>query len=199
MTDSVDSTARYPLIQVEIPSNVNFRDNVATFATQMSLIHNVIIRGLNSLYTKAPRVAEADTVDFAGYALAWTHLLHDHHHGEETILFPFLQTKLDMDHNINQHKEFIEPMKAFEDYMGEVQKKQVAYDGQKAREMLESFGDVLVTHLHEEVSTDAQVYLEHTHVSLDPYHRARTSIAVRPGRIQRSYQKFVVNPFWLHT
>ncbi|KAF5325493.1 hypothetical protein D9619_009722 [Psilocybe cf. subviscida] len=148
-----DSTTRYPLIQVEVPSNVNFRDHAATFAIEMSLIHNVFIRGLNSLFTMAPRVTEADAIDFAGYALTWTHLLHAHHHGEETILFPFFKTKFDMDHNVNQHKEFIEPMKAFEDYMVEVQKKQAPFDGQKAREIIESFGDVLVTHLHEEIPT----------------------------------------------
>lgn len=154
MSQTVDPTARYPLIQVEIPANVNFSDHAATFATEMSLIHNVIIRGLNSLYTKAPRVTEVDAIDFAGYALAWTHLLHAHHHGEETILFPFFKTKFDMDHNISQHKEFTEPMKKFEGYMVEVQKKQTTFDGQSAREMIESFGDVLVTHLHEEVSSN---------------------------------------------
>jgi hemerythrin-like domain-containing protein len=155
MTHTADSTARYPLIEVEIPSSVNFQDHAATFAIEMSLIHNVIIRGLNSLYTKAPCVTETDTVDFAGYALAWIHLVHAHHHGEEAILFPFFKTKFDMDHNVSQHKEFIEPMKAFEDYMIEVQKKQSTFDGQRAREMIESFGEVLLTHLHEEVNMGA--------------------------------------------
>lgn len=56
----------------------------------MALSHNAFIRGFNSIYQQAPRVPDADKLDFAGYCIAWHDCVHQHHHYEETELFPNL-------------------------------------------------------------------------------------------------------------
>lgn len=57
-------------------------------ATHMALLHNAILRGLNSIYLQAPHVRPADYADFVGYSLAWHRLVKSHHDDEEAELFP---------------------------------------------------------------------------------------------------------------
>ncbi|PPQ66566.1 hypothetical protein CVT24_007130 [Panaeolus cyanescens] len=144
---------KYPLIPVTVPPNCDFQDHVATFAIEMSLIHNVFIRGLNSMWHNAPRVKSEHEASFVGYCLSWVWLMHDHHEGEETIIFPFLETKFPMQHNVDAHHEFLDGLNNFEAYMKRVQNKEEAYDGAKVRTLLDSFADVLVKHLQDEIET----------------------------------------------
>ncbi|KAF5321840.1 hypothetical protein D9619_001863 [Psilocybe cf. subviscida] len=148
------SSPRYPLIDVATatPNNTNFADNVASHSTEMALIHNVFIRSLNSVHQHARQVT-TDAKAFAGYSLILIDMIHMHHLGEETFLFPFLQTKLDMDQNIDQHEAFKGPLTAFEDYMRAVFDGKAKYDGEKVVALVEAFGDTLVEHLHEEIPT----------------------------------------------
>jgi hypothetical protein len=37
----------------------------------MAVTHNIVLRGLNSIYLQAPNVAPADYKDFIGYCLCW--------------------------------------------------------------------------------------------------------------------------------
>ncbi|KDR77180.1 hypothetical protein GALMADRAFT_1327590 [Galerina marginata CBS 339.88] len=128
-------------------------DPQALFATDMALIHNVFIRGLNSMWRNAPLVKPGDEYGFAGYCLACIDAIHGHHHGEELFIFPFLQTKLNMAHNLEQHEAFHASMDAFQDYMKKVQLKKEPYDGAKARELVEAFANDLSQHLHDEIDT----------------------------------------------
>ncbi|KDR77177.1 hypothetical protein GALMADRAFT_246427 [Galerina marginata CBS 339.88] len=146
---------RYPLIPVTFSSDWDFNDHAATFGIEMSLIHNVFIRGLNSIWYHAPLVKKADAISFAGYSLTWVILIHDHHHGEEEIVFPFLQAKFNMGDNVEQHAAFLKELNAFEEYMTGVFKNKETYDGEKVRGLVEAFGDTLVNHLHEEIPTIA--------------------------------------------
>jgi hemerythrin-like domain-containing protein len=120
-------------------------------AADMSLVHNVFIRGLNSIWRNAPLVKPNDVDAFAGYSITCIRTIHEHHHGEEKIVFPYLQTKLDMSHNLEQHEGFHAGMDAFEDYMKKVQNKEETFDAEKTRELVKAFADPLVQHLHEEV------------------------------------------------
>jgi hemerythrin-like domain-containing protein len=57
----------------------------------MALSHNAFIRGFNSIYQQAPRIQLlADKKDFVGYCIAWVDCVSQHHHYEETELFPAL-------------------------------------------------------------------------------------------------------------
>lgn len=76
-------------------------------ASHMALSHNSFIRGFNSIYQQAPRIPEADRLDFAGYCLAWHSLIHQHHYYEETDFFPNIDKAAGkkglMDGAVNEH------------------------------------------------------------------------------------------------
>jgi len=120
-------------------------------AADMSLAHNVFIRGLNSIWRNAVLVKPEDVGAFAGYSITCINTIHQHHHSEEKHIFPYLQTKLDMAHNLEQHEGFQMGMDAFEDYMKKVQRNEETFDAEKTRDLLKGFADLLVQHLHEEV------------------------------------------------
>ena len=67
-------------------------------------------------------------------------------------MFPFLQTKFDMNRNIEQHANFNSKIAAFEEYIRGVMEDKVTLDGEKVRNLVEGFGDDLVEHLHDEVN-----------------------------------------------
>jgi hypothetical protein len=53
-------------------------------ASEMALVHNMIIRGLNSIYLQAPNIKlEKDVKDFLTYMYSWSLLVHMHHDNEE--------------------------------------------------------------------------------------------------------------------
>lgn len=151
MSASQDGKDRYALIPVTYSPDWNFKDHVTTFAVEMILIHNVFIRSLNSIYHYAPRVKKDDETAFAGYCLTFTENIRVQHDMEEEIIFPFLQTKFDMGVNVEQRAGLTSGVNALEQYMNEVSSHKSAYDGAKVRELIESFGDDLVEHLHDEV------------------------------------------------
>ena len=154
-----NAAPRFPLISIAYSPNWDFSDHVAIFSVEMTLIHNVFIRGLNSIYEHAPSIpaSSSDVIPFAGYALAWVSNIHAHHHGEEDIVFPFLQANFpdDMKKNTEEHNMFREGLDALEEYLKAVYegKKDIEWDGEKVRKLIDAFGDGLMEHLHGEVST----------------------------------------------
>ena len=73
----------------------------------MALGHNVIIRGLNSIYRQAPYIGPQEAVDFVAYGKCWHEVLEAHHKMEETVLFPEIEEKTEMkgimEVNVEQH------------------------------------------------------------------------------------------------
>ncbi|KAF9530565.1 hypothetical protein CPB83DRAFT_167332 [Crepidotus variabilis] len=144
---------QYALLPVPWSPETNFKDHVATLATEMICVHNSFIRCLNNMYYYAPRVKKGDEASFVGYCLMFLNLLHNHHSIEEELVFPVLQTKLDMTPNIEQHKSFHEGMDNFERYLKDVQDKKEVYDGDKLVGLLDGFSYPLVEHLNDEIPT----------------------------------------------
>lgn len=74
----------------------------------MALGHNVIIRGLNSIYRQAPHLKPEDYADFIAYAKCWSDVLDAHHTAEETSLFPQIEARTGekgiMEANVEQHR-----------------------------------------------------------------------------------------------
>jgi hemerythrin-like domain-containing protein len=60
-------------------------------ASHMAIVHNVIIRGYNSIYQQAPHVSSEDVPDFIGYSKAWIEMVLGHHHSEEEVLFSMIE------------------------------------------------------------------------------------------------------------
>ncbi|KAF8955140.1 hypothetical protein BDZ97DRAFT_1675101 [Flammula alnicola] len=156
MSTGTDSEDLYDLIPIpNAPVHFSIDDgNMAQWLfLDMSLAHNLIIRGINSMWKNALSVKSDDVGAFSGYALSCLQFVHAHHHGEEHVVFPRLQAKLDMGHNIEQHEAFQEPMRALEDYMTRVNKGLEEYDGERTREIVKAFGDPMVEHLRDEITT----------------------------------------------
>jgi hemerythrin-like domain-containing protein len=124
----------------------------------MSLAHNGIIRGLNSIYLQAPHLPPQDAStarDFLTYCQCWSESMHHHHDAEEKAFFPDIETlsgvKGLMEENVEQHRAFTPGFEAFETYCRTCEPAE--YDGQKLRDLVEGFAEPLVRHLRDEIET----------------------------------------------
>lgn len=151
---SLKEVAPYALLPIPPLAADHRKDCAENFHWEMSLAHNIFVRGLNSIWLNAPLVKPKDEAAFAGYCLACITTIHAHHYGEEAYIFPVLQTKLDMKNNEDQHKAFHDGMEDFESYMIKVQKKQGKYNSEQTRQLLRAFGDDLVQYLNDEVGSN---------------------------------------------
>ncbi|KAM0270067.1 hypothetical protein ACHAQH_009536 [Verticillium albo-atrum] len=133
-------------------------------AGEMACVHNMIVRGLNSIYLQAPHVSSTDVPAFVQYSLIWHKLVHLHHSCEESDFFPLIETmsgeKGIMDGNVGQHHAFQGGLQSFHVYLEDCATDQNQFDGNKVVTMIDSFGSVLVQHLTEEIPTivDLQKY-----------------------------------------
>ncbi len=127
-------------------------------ASDMCLIHNVIIRSLNCIYLQARNVKlEQDVTDFTTFMHAWTVLIHEHHGNEEKMFFLWLEEDIGipnyMEKNVNQHHAFAPGFKRFEDYVSALRAGKETYSGDKVIALLDDFGSILTNHLKEEIGT----------------------------------------------
>jgi len=122
----------------------------------MALVHNSIIRGLNSIYLQAPNIKqEKDVADFLTYMFSWSLLVHMHHDSEESVLFPLLEKDIGiqgfMDKNVEQHKAFGPGLTAFDAFVTAAKEGKEQFDGVRVRSIIDSFGEVLTQHLTDEI------------------------------------------------
>ncbi|KAB8292894.1 hypothetical protein EYC80_007260 [Monilinia laxa] len=108
-------------------------------ASEMALVHNILLRGLNSIYLQAPNVKETnDIADFVKFCDAWSSILHSHHAAEETVYFKLLDEQSSQDGvfiaNHIEHEKFLPGLLAFD------------------LELIDAFGTDLESHLHHEIS-----------------------------------------------
>ncbi|GAB7334863.1 hypothetical protein MBLNU13_g06764t2 [Cladosporium sp. NU13] len=127
-------------------------------ATQMSLAHNGIIRGLNSIYLQAaklPRNDETTARDFLTYCQCWSESMHHHHDAEEKEFFPSIEAIAGieglMTQNIEQHRAFTPGFERFEEYCRTCPPAE--YDGKKLQTLVEGFAEPLTRHLYDEIET----------------------------------------------
>ncbi|KAL0765392.1 hypothetical protein CaCOL14_012141 [Colletotrichum acutatum] len=130
-------------------------DMFTRIASKMALVHNMILRGLNSIYLQAPHVKASESKAFFQYILAWYSLLHVHHSGEEEHFFPAIDElsgqKGLMDGNVTQHKEFHDSLASFKQYVDSCVSKKDKLDSAKLMTLIDGFGDVLTKHLRDEI------------------------------------------------
>jgi len=122
------------------------------------LVHNMIIRGLNSIYLQAPNIKEKkDVTDFVTYMYSWSLLVHMHHDNEESMIFPLLEKNIGIDgymeKNVDQHKSFGPGLTAFDGYVTDIRAGGAQFDGAKVQAIIDSFGQVFTQHLREEITT----------------------------------------------
>jgi hemerythrin-like domain-containing protein len=125
-------------------------------ATDMAQVHNIMIRGLNSMLIQAPFISSPiDTKDFVDYALSFCVLIHEHHNTEEVLVSPLIEDATGlpgiMDKIVVQHEAFIPKLHDFKNYLVQIKLGVRKYDAKKFVALLNSFAGLMVEHLTEEV------------------------------------------------
>jgi hypothetical protein len=126
-------------------------------ASEMALVHNMMIRAFNSIYLQAPHITAKDEMAFCNYIHHCFRLLTVHHTGEEVDFFPHIEAlsgeKGIMEANVHQHEAFHDGVDAFNAYVQAVIDKKEKYDGAKVVAMLDAFAEPLTQHLTDEIPT----------------------------------------------
>ena len=128
---------------------------VVHIAQQMALIHNTILRALNSSYNQclAVKAGTSDADDSLFYNQRIFNMLHEHHMDEEERMFPAIEELAGvrglMDQNIEQHKAFEGGVERFREYVYSRSMKD--YDGLELQGLIDGFGSVVTIHLHDEI------------------------------------------------
>ncbi|KAJ7067155.1 hypothetical protein C8F01DRAFT_1247552 [Mycena amicta] len=115
-------------------------------AIQMSVAHNMFIRGVNAIYAQAKGIQDKQIKPFVFFCICVLETLHHHHHMEESLVFPFLEAKMGenaMAHNVEQHHAFMGGLDDLEAYLKAVQAGTAVYDGSTILEKLDSFAEQL--------------------------------------------------------
>lgn len=144
----------YPLI--ETPSKTqDIKSHAAIHAaSEMTHVHNVIIRGVNSIYLQAPNVRNpSDIKDFLHFVTLWGNFVDRHHETEEESIFPDLETftgeKGLMQHSVDQHQAFHSGLQKLKDYASSTAPED--YSSDKLKSIIDGFGPTLQEHLVEEI------------------------------------------------
>ena len=123
----------------------------------MAIVHNMLIRGLNSIYLQAPHVLPADALPFLKYSLIWYAQLNVHHLGEEADFFPYIESITGqeslMGKNVEQHHAFQVGVEGFKSYVDDCLAGKQKFDGNKMVKIIDGFGETLTQHLGDEIPT----------------------------------------------
>ncbi|KAG9245755.1 hypothetical protein BJ878DRAFT_335916 [Calycina marina] len=167
-------------------------------ASEMVLIHNMIIRGLNSIYVQAPNIKEPkDVQDFFTYMYSWALLVHMHHHNEEEVIFPLLEKAIGVDgymeKNVDQHKLFGPGLTAFDDYVKAGKAGEIQFDGVKVQTIIDSFASIFIEHLKEEIPTFLALDKYENKIDWPAYNAAVLEKAVKKGDTEFEIPFAIVN------
>lgn len=123
----------------------------------MALVHNCIIRALNSIYIQAPHIQPRDYKSFVCYSVATFEALSAHHDGEEKYFFPELERmtgeKGIMDGNVKQHEAFHDGFEAWGNWIKNLKAGNGVFESRRCIELMDAFLIPLATHLADEIPT----------------------------------------------
>ena len=129
----------------------------------MALIHNVLLRGLNSILRQAPYVPDSlkpgynpqDVEDLLFYAKTWCKTIMLHHRIEETVFYPSVEEETGivglMDDLEVEHEEWVDGVTALQLYLERTIEKPEQYRWATMRTMINSFAPALTNHLYSEI------------------------------------------------
>ncbi|KAH8889722.1 hypothetical protein GQ53DRAFT_747940 [Thozetella sp. PMI_491] len=133
--------------------------DIHDMAEEMVIIHNMLLRGINSVYLQCINVERtpADVPPFTNFARTWSAIVHHHHVAEEKWVFPEIESITEvpglMGTNIEQHHAFENGVERYSAYLDAVKEGKEEYSGAKLRELIDAFMPTLCQHLHEEIDT----------------------------------------------
>ncbi|EXJ81789.1 hypothetical protein A1O1_07854 [Capronia coronata CBS 617.96] len=155
----------YPLIttvhQNTVPASGHKGHSASWCARQMAQIHNTIIRALNASWNHAVLVQPCtqEASDFLHFNQRLMRTLNQHHHVEDNYLFPEIEKLLGrpgaMEENMKGHESFAEGLTLFEKYLSVT--KPSEFCGLTFRHIIESFAPSLIQHLHDEITSLANL------------------------------------------
>ncbi|KAJ7650089.1 hypothetical protein FB45DRAFT_997236 [Roridomyces roridus] len=119
-------------------------------AIEMAAVHNMFIRALNAIHAQADTIRDDQAKDFAFFCLSFCEMLHHHHDIEESMAFPFFETKLGagaMSDNVSQHRAFDASFSSFQSWFQDVYDGKATYSASVVLEKVDALGDILVLHL----------------------------------------------------
>ncbi|PSN71816.1 hypothetical protein BS50DRAFT_236193 [Corynespora cassiicola Philippines] len=133
-------------------------DDFTMDASHMAIVHNLIIRGYNSIYKQAPHIRpNNDVPDFIGYSIAWYNMVINHHRSEEKVIFPLYEKHTGvpglMDGDRAEHEAFYGGMEKFKEYLDSClssQDPKTAFSGPHLVGLMDTFGSALHSHLSHE-------------------------------------------------
>ncbi|KAG8927459.1 hypothetical protein FRC01_007471 [Tulasnella sp. 417] len=125
---------------------------------RMAILHNIILRGLNSMiyYSGEVTAGTKRHMSFLNYCNRVIYMLNRHHSIEETIFFPWLETKLGegaMGGNVEGHERFQAPLATFSELIENLRSGKATWDLDTFRKSLYELAEVLRPHLEEEIET----------------------------------------------
>lgn len=162
----------------------------------MALVHNALIRQLNSIYLQATGVKNAqDIADLLFYSRSFCQFLHDHHAAEETYFEPEIVAMSGnpnvFDSVFSEHRSFEPAMKLFEKYIAETKPEE--YDGHKLRELIDGFAPDLLAHLRHEPDLLVEIGEKYGGDKLEKVHLDMEK-RVLEGDIGKSWDNVCENP-----
>jgi len=126
----------------------------------------MFVESLQNIYRQAETIPPSEERNFAYFAYIALAMIHQHHHLEETSLFPSLEPEFKTD-VLDEHATFSQGIHDIEEYLKSVlgveggklygqivpapEKTRLPYDGAKLKRLLESFATPLFTHLNHEI------------------------------------------------
>ncbi|KIO34530.1 hypothetical protein M407DRAFT_16508 [Tulasnella calospora MUT 4182] len=125
---------------------------------RMVILHNIIIRGFNSMlhYSGQVEPGTPSYQSFLAYSNEVLVYLHKHHLFEEERYFPFLESHLGagtMSGNVNEHEAFKAPLAAFESLLNDLRSGKATWNVETFRKSIYDFANILKEHLSEEIDT----------------------------------------------
>jgi len=134
-----------------------YTDPYMETASTMCVVHNSVLRGLNSIYVQGPNIRPADYTDFIGYSLCWHSVIHEHHKSEEDQFFPEIEEAVGekglLDSNVQQHRSFQSGLDEFRSYLEGLAGKESSFDAAHLNGIIASFAPALCDHLTSEIQS----------------------------------------------
>ncbi|KAJ3535458.1 hypothetical protein NM688_g6973 [Phlebia brevispora] len=113
--------------------------------------HDTFKLGYDKIIEVAANVPQNDLNNFLGYCEAWAKSLEDHHDNEESVVFPFLNTKMDISKEKEQHEVIHGTLNKLLTIIYAAKANHAKFDSQELLQLMTDFREPLYTHLDEEV------------------------------------------------
>ncbi|KIO34531.1 hypothetical protein M407DRAFT_209735 [Tulasnella calospora MUT 4182] len=167
---------------------------------KMVILHNIIIRGFNSMLYYSGQVEPGTSTyqSFLAYCNEVLAYLHKHHLFEEERYFPFLESHLGagtMSGNVDEHEAFKAPLAAFETLLNDLISDKAMWNVETFRKSIYDFANILKEHLSEEIDTIRPAVLKAkiTREQLDAFELESKKYFIANGSLVRDPQFLSIN------